>query len=183
MIDYQSWAVIVIGLVDVAGFLVLLVSTVFLVTAGLRAGDRPEDVTVTAAVAATAQPDGVLPVVVATARNPGASAVLVGLSVYRRRLPTWMTGGVTVTVPRRTLRGRSRLDRQAVLGVVDAGQVAQWRVPVPAGARRCRLVAAIGQRDGRLRLISLPVPPFPPYSPGSGARTPLTPAGPLLPDR
>lgn len=167
MIDDQTRVVAVIGIVDSVGFLVLLSSAFFLITAGLRAGDRPEDVAVTAAVGETVQPDGVLPVVVATVRNPAATPVLVGLSVRRRRFPTWMTGGVTVAVPRRTLRRRSRCERQDVLGVVDAGEVAQWRVPAPAKARYCQLLATIGQQDGRLRLISLPVAPFPPCTPGS----------------
>lgn len=156
-----------IGMLTFLGLLVLLASTFLLATQGLRAGDRPEDVTITAEMGETVQPDGALPVVVATASNPGDTPVLVGLSVYPRRLPTWMTGGVTVTAPRRTLRRRSRSDRQAVLGVVDAGAVGQWQVPAPAGARRYRLLATIGQRDGRLRLISLAVAPFPPFAPGS----------------
>lgn len=166
MID-EARVVVVIDMVALAGLLVLMALSFFLVTGGLRAGDRPEDVAVAAAMAETVQPDGVLPVVVATARNPGDTPVLVGFSVHRRWLPTWMTGGVTVTVPRRTLRRRTRCDRQAVLGVVDAGEVAQWRVPAPARARRCRLLAAIGQPDGRLRLVSLAVAPVPPCAPGS----------------
>lgn len=157
----------VIGVSALVAFTVFVALTAFLAAEGLRAGDRPEDVTITAAMSETAQPDGRLPVVVATARNPGTTPVLVGLSAYPSRLPVWMTGGLTVTAPRRTLRRRSRSDQQAVLGVIDGGEVAQWEVPAPARARRYRLHATIGQRDGRLRLISVPVAPFPPYAPGS----------------
>jgi len=129
----------------------------FLLHAGLRAGDRPGDVRVTAAAGVIVQPDGSWPAVLATVCNPGTAPVLVGLSVRRRRLPGWLDEGTSVAVPRRTARRRFRADRQALSGVVGAGDTAEWAVPRPRDARRVRLVAVIGQADRRLRVLALPV--------------------------
>jgi hypothetical protein len=80
------------------------------VSAGFRAGDRPGDVTVTAVLGSIAQPDGRWPAVVATVSNPGAVAVLAGLSVRRGRVPELFGGGVSVMVPRRRTGGGHRAD-------------------------------------------------------------------------
>ena len=131
--------------------------------AGLRAGDRPGDVTVTAAMSTVVQPDGCRPVAIAAVRNPGPAAVLVGLSVRTTRRPAWLEAGLTVSVPARTTRPRLRPGRHAVLGVVEPGAQAQWQVPVPAPrpgrgqGRRHRLTAAAGQAGGRLRVIRVPI--------------------------
>jgi hypothetical protein len=154
----------VIGLVTLALVPVIIAAALIAVSAGFRAGDRPGDVTVTAAMGSVAQPDGRWPVVVATVSNPGAVAVLVGLSVRRGRVPDLLSGGISVSVPRRTTRHRLRSSRQAVVGVVAAGATAVWTVPLTSPGRRWRLVAVIGQADRRLRVIGVPVATRPPTS-------------------
>lgn len=129
-----------------------------LLHSGLRAGDRPGDVTVTAELGLSAQPDGCRPVVVATVRNPGAGPVLLGLSVQATRVPSWLGSGLHVCVPRRPARQQLRPVRQAVVGVAGPGTAERWLVPVPGRGRRYRLLALAGQQDRRLRVIQLPVP-------------------------
>lgn len=136
---------------------VLVSVALLLLHAGLRAGDRPGDVVVTAALGTVSQPDGSAAVAVATVRNPAPGPVLVGLSVRPCHLPRWLGTGLTVSVPRRTTRAALRPGRQAVVGVAAAMSVASWQVPVPATGRRWRLVAVAGQEHGRLRVIRTPV--------------------------
>lgn len=136
----------------------------WLMAAGLRNGDRPSDARVTAALGNAAQPDEPRPVVVATVRNPSGTPVLAGLSVRRARLPGWLAGGLDVTVPRRTARGRFRPGGYPTIGIVPALGTARFTVPVPASARRYLLTAVVGQAGGRLRVYRLrvagaPVPP------------------------
>jgi hypothetical protein len=147
---------------------VIMAGALIALSAGFRAGDRPGDVTVTAAMGSVAQPDGRWPAVVATVSNPGAVAVLVGLSVRRRRVPELFGGGGSVIVPRRTTRNRLRSSRQAVVGVAGAGTTAVWTVPLASPGRSWRLVAVIGQADRRLRVIGVPVTACPPTSVTSG---------------
>jgi hypothetical protein len=139
------------------------------VIAGFRSGDRPGDATVTAALRSVPHPDGYQHVVRAAVRNPGSVPVLVGLSVYRSRVPAWLGAGMTVTVPRRTGRRRYLPGAQHTVGVVEPGESVCWPVPAPgpalasapasAAGRRCHLVAVIGQSGRRLRVITLPVTP------------------------
>lgn len=158
-----------IGLV-ISLALILLITTAALlaVDAGMRAGDRDGDVRVSAVTGVATQAGRYLPVVVATVCNPGATPVLVGLSVRRRRMPAWLEAGMEVRVPRHTARKRLRAGRHTVLGVLGSGETARWPVPVPPGTRRCRLVAVVGQAGGRLRVLSLPVASGPPGSPVAG---------------
>jgi hypothetical protein len=96
---------------------------------GARYGDLPADARVSAALADAGQPDEPRPVVVATVRNPSAAPVLAGLSVRRKRLPDLFTGGMTVTVPRRTARRKFRAGSHATVGVIPAGASVQFAVP------------------------------------------------------
>jgi hypothetical protein len=142
--------------------------------AGFRAGDHPADATVTAVLRTVPYPDGSQRMVSATVRNPGSVPVLVGLSVYRSRVPAWLGGGMSVTVPHWTGRRRYLPGAHATVGVVGPGDGACWSVPAPASGRHCHMVAVIGQSGGRLRVITLPVAPGPP----SAAAT----AGSMRPD-
>jgi hypothetical protein len=130
-----------------------------LLRAGIRAGDRPGDATVTAEAQDTGQPDEPRPVIIATVRNPGRVPLVAGFSARRRLVPGWLDAGMTVSVPRRTGRRRFRPGSQAVVGVIEAGAAASFGVPVPARARRYRLTAVIGQASGRLRVFRVPVSP------------------------
>jgi hypothetical protein len=124
--------------------------------AGIRAGDRPGDATVSAGVGIAEQPDGRYRVVIVTVRNPGDVPVMVGLSVRRSGLLARLGGGATVTVPRRTMRARLLASQQSVVGVAGPSETAAWAVPVPPAARgRPQLVAVLGQ-PGRLRVVRLP---------------------------
>lgn len=138
---------------------VVVAAVTGLAMAGFRAGDRPGDATVTAALEWVSHPDGPRRVVVAAVRNPGPQAVLAGLSAHRSRVPGWLGAGMTVTVPHRTRRARYRPGAQVTLGVVGAGETGHWPVPAPGRGGRCHLVAVIGQAGGRLRVIRLPVAP------------------------
>jgi hypothetical protein len=130
-----------------------------LVRAGIRAGDRPGDATVTAGAQDTGQPDEPRPVIIATVRNPGRVPLVAGFSARRRLVPAWLEAGMTVSVPQRTGRRRFRPGSHAVVGVIEAGAAASFGVPVPVPARagRYRLTAVIGQAGGRLRVFRVPV--------------------------
>jgi hypothetical protein len=132
--------VIVILAVAAGGFAASCVLGWGLVVAGLRAGDHPGD----ASAAAVLVP-GPRPVIVATVRNPGDVPLLAGLTVRRRQwLAGWLDAGHTVRVPRRTARRKYLPGAQDTVGVVPAGEQAQFRV------------AASGA-GGRLRVIGVPV--------------------------
>ncbi len=148
-------------MISLAGVLAVLAAGIGMTWAGLRAGDRPGDITVSVAMGTAAQPDGCRPVAVAAVHNPGPAAVLVGLSVRATRVPAWLDGGLAVSVPARTTRASLRPGRQDVLGVAEAGARARWSVPAPRPGRRCRLTVVAGQAGGRLRVIRLPVPATP----------------------
>jgi hypothetical protein len=149
--------VIVILAVAAGGFAASCVLGWGLVVAGLRAGDHPGD----ASAAAVLVP-GPRPVIVATVRNPGDVPLLAGLTVRRRQwLAGWLDAGHTVRVPRRTARRKYLPGAQDTVGVVPAGEQAQFRVAASGGGlaarRRYRLTAAVGQARGRLRVIGVPV--------------------------
>jgi hypothetical protein len=158
----------------IAAASVIAVATA-LAVAGFRAGDRPEYATVTAVLRNVPHPDGYQRVAGATVRNPGSAPVLVGLSVYRSRVPAWLGAGMTVTVPHRTGRRRYRPGAQATVGVVGPGESACWPVPVPGPApapgRRFHLAAIIGQSGRRLRVITLPVSPDSPSAAATAGST------------
>ena len=117
-------------------------------------GPRPGDAAVTAVSPIVDRPgDGQTVVSVAIA-NPGPAAVLVGLSLRRKLLPGSRTRTTTV---RRTARRCYHASRQTVVAAVPGGQISRLSVPVPGAGRRYRLVAVIGQPDGRLCVISTPV--------------------------
>jgi hypothetical protein len=137
-----------------------------LAAAGLRAGDRPGD----AAVGAALGP-GPRPVIIATVRNPADVPLVAGLTVRRQLLPGLLDPGLTVRVPRRTARRKFLAGEQDTVGVVPAGAQAEFRMTAPAlltrtglartglarTGRRYRLTAVVGQAGGRLRVIGVPV--------------------------
>lgn len=133
-------------------FLLVIIGMVLLVRAGIRAGDRPDDARATARATTARHPEGDLPVVLATVRNPSSSPVFVGLSLRRSHLPGWLDGAVTVRVPR-WRRRRLGPRRQTVVGIVDSGTNAEWILPAPPIHARWHLVAVLGQKDRRLRVL------------------------------
>jgi len=131
-------------------------SSVLIVAAGRRAytSPRPGDASVTAVSPIVDRPGDGQTVVTAAIANPGSAPVLVGLSLRRKLLP----GGRTrTTAARRTSRPRYHASRHAVVAAVPDGAITRLSVPVPAHRRRYRLVAVIGQLDGRLCVVSVPV--------------------------
>ncbi len=140
-----------------AGVLVLALLC-WCAAAGFRNGDRPADTRVSAVLRDSGQPDESRPVVVATVQNRSGTPVLVGLSVRPVRLPAWLAGPLTVTVPRRTARKKFRPTGYATVSLVLAGATVRCTVPAETSARRYLLTAAVGQAGGRLRLHRLHVP-------------------------
>jgi len=143
-----------------AVFLLVVVAGLAVCAAGVRAGDRPGDAAVDATLRAVHQADGAQRVAVAVVRNPSPFPALVGLSVRPYGLSVRLNAGFRVSVPRRTARARWLAGRQAVLGVVGAGETGTWTVPVPSGCGRLQLEALVGQAD-RLRRTQLVVAPAP----------------------
>lgn len=141
--------------IELIVFAVMLAVPSWCLVRGLRNGDRSADANVTAALRHAGQPDEPRPVIVAAVRNPSGTPVLAGLSARRVRAPGWLTGGLNVTVPRRTKRRKFRPSAWATVGVVPANATVQFAVPVQAPACRYLLTAAIGQAGGRLRLYHL----------------------------
>lgn len=125
---------------------------------------RPSDAMVTAVSALTDYPaEGTTTIAVAIA-NPGATAVLVGVSA---RGPGWPGSRTRTTTPYRTTRRRYRAGEQATVAAVPPRSVSRLSVHVAAG-RRCRVVVVAGQPDGRLQVISVPVSGKPTASASSG---------------
>ena len=122
---------------------------------GLRNGDRPADATVTAVLRDAGQPDEPWPVILAAIGNPSATPVLAGLEARKARTPRRLTGGLNVSVPRRTARRKFRPSAYATVGIVPGGTTVSFAVPVSSSARCYLLTAAIGQAGGRLRLYHL----------------------------
>jgi hypothetical protein len=115
---------------------------------------RPGDASVTAVSPIVDRPGDGQTVVAAAIANPGSAPVLVGLSLRRKLLP----GGRTRTAAaRRTARRRYHASGQTVVAAVPDGAISRLSVPVPDRRRRYRLVAVIGQLDGRLCVVSAPV--------------------------
>ncbi|HTU74027.1 MAG TPA: hypothetical protein VMG38_10970 [Trebonia sp.] len=128
----------------------------WLAVAGFRHGDRPLDARVSAELRDSGQPDEPRPVVVAAIENPSGAAVLVGLAARPSRLPALLKPG-SVAVPALTSRRGLRAGAFETVSVVPARATVRLTVPVSATGRRYRLVAAIGQPGGRLRLHKVPV--------------------------
>jgi hypothetical protein len=119
-------------------------------------GPRPGDATVTAVSPIVDRPGDGQTVVTAVIANPGTAPVLVGLSLRRQLLPRLPPGGGTRTrVASRTARRCYHAGRQEVVAAVADGAVSRLPVPVPGRGRRYRLVAVIGQPDGRLCVLSV----------------------------
>jgi hypothetical protein len=148
---------VLVAVLGAGGMLLLVLCALGLVQAGVRAGDRPADAAVHVRLSESGQPDSARPVLIVTVRNPGTVPLLAGFSVARRQLPGWLDAGMTVHVPRRTIRRRYRAARQEVVGVVPAGTGSSFAVPVPVLARRYLLTAVLGQGGGRLRVFRIPV--------------------------
>lgn len=148
-----------------AGIAVLLFISL---SAGQRAGDRVGDAQSrvevvppdwgepwpsdqTAVVHGRPGPDGP-PAVAAlvTVANPAPAPVVVGVAARPLRF-RWGRDPVAVRVPK-----VPRLDPsgQLLVGVVDGASESQWLVPLgPCPRPVCRVVIALGQPDGRLRLV------------------------------
>jgi hypothetical protein len=156
--------VILALLIPAGGIAVMLALGWGLVVAGLRAGDRAGDATVSAVVDA-----GQL-AVVAVVRNPRDVPLVAGFSARRRLLPGWFGAGMTVRVPRQTTRRKFRAGAHETVGVVPAASRAEFRLPVGIPARRYLLTAVIGQTGGRLRVFRVPVVSEGPAGAGRPAR-------------
>jgi len=123
----------------------------WLVRVGYRQGDRPLDARVSASLRDAGQPDEPRPVIIAAVDNPSGTAVMVGLAARPSRIPALLSPG-GISVPALTSRRGLRASAYDTVGVVPARGTARFTVPVTTTGRRYRLVAAIGQSGGRLRL-------------------------------
>jgi hypothetical protein len=128
----------------------------WLVVLGFRHGDRPLDAKVSAELRDSGQPDEPRPVVVAAIDNPAGVVVLVGLAARASRIPALLRPG-SIGVPTLTARRGLRAGAYETVGVVPAHGTARFTVPVAATARSYRLVVAMGQSGGRLRLHRIAV--------------------------
>ena len=143
------------------GGIVVLALLFWVAAKGVRDGDGPADAMVSAVLRDAGQPDERRPVIVATVANPSGRPVVAGLSARPGSLPAWLAGAghpLTVTVPRRTARGKFRPGGYATVGVVPASATVRFLVPVDRAAGRYVLTAAVGQGPGRLRLHRLHIP-------------------------
>lgn len=141
--------ILVVGMLTLAGL-------AWLAVLGVRNGDRPLDATVSVELRHAGQPDEARPVIIAEVGNPSASPVIVGLSARRSPAPGWLLAGSS-SVPWRTSRHELRADRYETVGVVPAGGVVRFPVPVLQAGQRYLLTAVIGQSGGRLRVHRRPV--------------------------
>jgi hypothetical protein len=89
--------------------------------------------------------------------NAGLSPVLVCLFVRMRFGPAGWQAQRTAGITFRTRRGRYRALAQAAIAVVPANGTASIPIWVYPHWQR-RIVAVIGESDGRRRTISLPIP-------------------------
>jgi hypothetical protein len=145
-------------------FLIIATAGVFSVlayclAAGLRNGDRPGDVKVTAVLTTGTQPDETRPLIVVSVRNPSGTPVFAALTARRALLPAGLASAHVVTVPRWTLRRKFRPQQYAAVGMAPAGGAAELAVPVVARSRRYLLTAVVGQEAGRLRVHRLRLGP------------------------
>jgi hypothetical protein len=117
------------------------------------AAPRPADAAVTAVRTIAGFPDEDTSKVIVVIANSGDIPVLVGLSARRRG---WPGRGMRTTVSSLTTQRRYRADRQDTIGVVPARSVSRLSMLIPVRLR-CRVAVVIGQADGRLRVVSVPV--------------------------
>jgi hypothetical protein len=123
-------------------------------TAGLRAGDRAGDTTLTA-IEPDRREDGIW----LTVHNPGPQAVLLGASVQRRSLRLWCEAGYFVSAPRRTSQEKLLAGQREIVYALAAGETQTVLVPVAAVLRqRAELVLAVGEAELRVvhRAVELP---------------------------
>jgi hypothetical protein len=128
--------------------LLVLAGVVALIPLGLRAGDRPPDVLLLD-VEPRIAPRGAT----VTVTNPGASPILLGLSLRRAGPRLRVEGGTYVRVRTGSTNAEVRAEHQTSVVVLDGGETETF--VVPAGVRvprRAELVAVVGQPE-RLRTI------------------------------
>jgi len=142
---------------------VTMTAAVLIGLEGMRRGDRPGDVTISVVMSRFQHPEMRCPAAVVTMRNPGPVPVLVGLTARRSWVPSWLRPEpLIVRAPRLTNRRWLKPGRQAIVGVLAAGDAARWLVPVPRGGMTRRMVAVIGQAGGRLRVLARLIEPVVP---------------------
>lgn len=145
-----------------AVFISALAAVIVLGIEGVRRGDRPGDVTISAVMSRFQHPEMRCPAAVVTVRNPGPVPVLVGLTARRSWVPFWLHGDpLIVRVPFLTTRPRLLPARQSVVGVLAAGDAGRWLIPVPRGRIARQAVAVAGQAGGRLRVLARLIEPVP----------------------
>jgi hypothetical protein len=93
--------------------------------------------------------------------NGSSSPVLVGLSVRTEFWPGWWRTQQWTTVPSRPGRRRYRAGAQDTVGVIPANETSCLPVCIPPWARRCRVVAVIGEADRYLRVVSIRIQAMP----------------------
>ena len=137
--------------------LLLLGGVITLIPLGLRAGDRPGDLVLLDAEPSTA-PRGAM----VTLTNPGATPVILGMSLRRAGPRLRLESGSYVRVMTGRTTAELRAQQHTSVAVLEGGET--QTVVVPAGARvrrRAELVLVVGERD-RLRtihrLVVLPLP-------------------------
>jgi hypothetical protein len=143
-------------LILIVGSITLIIgSAAQIIAAGRRAAAAPGpgDATVTAVCTLVDYPEVGTTTVSVGIVNPGDMPVLIGLSLRRQG---WPGRGTRTMVPSLTCRRRYLAARQAMVGVVPAHSADRLSVVV-AARRRCRLDVIVGQSDGRLWVISVPV--------------------------
>jgi hypothetical protein len=143
----------VILITEVIALLLGGIALIFAADRRAAARARPGDAVITAVSTVDGYPDDGTAQVVVVIANPGTIPVLAGLSPRPRR---WPGRGTCTAVPSRTTRRRYLADRQDSLTAVPPLSVRRLPVLIPAG-RRCRVAVVIGQPDGRLQVISVPV--------------------------
>jgi hypothetical protein len=125
-----------------------LVGVMLLVPLGLRAGDQPGDVLLLGVEPRTA-PRGAS----VTVTNPGATSVILGMSLRRAGSRLRLEGPAYVRIRNGRTTSELLAGNQTWIGVLDAGETHTVVLPADARVRRrAEVVAVIGQQ-GRLRTI------------------------------
>lgn len=123
---------------------------------------RPGDTIVTGVLWIRAEQREQPTTVVVMLANPGRVPVLVGLSARRDLTPAWFGARAKTRAVWFTGRSRYRAGSQSAIGVVCSGATSRLPVQVPGGRRRLRVVALVGETDGRLRVITVRIATRPP---------------------
>lgn len=132
-------------LFSVASAVVVLLGGGALMIAGLRAGDRPGETTISAR---EADPGGGIRF---TIHNPGRKPVLLGATVRRTRFCSWLEGDTSMLVCRRISRWTLLAARHTVVCLIEPGATEIVSVPYRPTGRRAQLVVTTGE-SGRLRV-------------------------------